>query len=132
MELLETTVDTSDRVLVNLTSELLDFCRGRGDGLVSSFCPHATAALILMEHGAGSDEDLVAWIRRQLPQDFPYRHRHGRLGHGADHLIPALFGSSVTIPVRSGSPLLGTWQSLLLLDTNADNNRRRVLFSFVG
>lgn len=132
MDLVERTVDTGDRILVDLTEDLVDFCQGRGDGLASAFCPHATAALILMEHGSGSDEDLVAWMRRQLSADFPYRHRRGHPGHGADHLVPALFGASVTVPVRAGTPLLGTWQSLLLLDPNSDSNRRRVLFSFVG
>ncbi len=132
MDTKELVVDTTLRRLVDLTGDMEEFCEGRGNGLVLAFCPHATAALVLMERGAGSEQDLVAWIDAQLPRADSYRHRHGPLGHGRDHLLPALFGSSVSVPVRSGVPLLGTWQSVLLLDTNEENNRRQVLFSFLG
>ncbi len=132
MDTVELVVDTGGRSLTDLTSELTEFCSDRGDGLASAFCPHATAALVLMERGAGSEEDLLAWVATHLPREAAYRHRHGHPGHGADHLVPALFGASVTLPVRAGAPLLGTWQSLLLLDLNRDNNRRRVLLSFLS
>jgi thiamine phosphate synthase YjbQ (UPF0047 family) len=39
---------------------------------------------------------------------------------------------SLTIPVVDGRPLLGTWQSLVLVDTNGDNPRRQVRLSFVA
>ena len=131
METVELVLDTSGGSISDLTAELRRFCRGRGDGLVNAYCPHATAALVLMETGAGSDQDLLDWLRDQLPRDDRYRHRHGSAGHGADHLLPALLGSSVTVPVVAGEPLLGTWQSLLLVDTNSDNNPRRLRLSFL-
>ena len=131
MESEELVLDTSGRSISDLTPELRRFCRGRGDGLVNAFCPHATAALLLMEIGAGSDEDLLDWLRAQLPRDGRYRHRHGSIGHGADHLLPALLSSSISVPVSGGEPLLGTWQSLLLVDTNPENSHRRVRLSFI-
>jgi secondary thiamine-phosphate synthase enzyme len=81
--------------------------------------------------GAGSDADLLTWLERTLPRDAPYRHQHGRRGHGADHLLPAVLGSSVTVPVLDGTPQLGTWQSLALIDTNRENNRRLVRLTFL-
>ena len=131
MDTVELVLDTSGRSISDLTSELRSFCRGRRDGLVNAFCPHATAALVLMETGAGSDLDLLDWLQAHLPRDRRYRHQHGSPGHGADHLLPALLGASVSIPVLGGQPLLGTWQSLLLLDTNLENNRRRVRLTFL-
>jgi len=125
-------VDTSRRVLVDLTDALESFCTGRGDGLCSVFVPHATAGVLLMEIGSGSDEDLVAALERLLPRDDRYRHRHGAPGHGADHLLPALVAPSLTIPVLAGVPALGPWQSLVLLDTNVDNPRRLVRLSFLA
>ncbi len=127
----ELVVDTTGRVLTDLTAELTAFCAGRGDGLAHAFCPHATAALVLMEMGAGSDRDLEVWLEANLPHQDRYHHRHGALGHGADHLLPALLGSAVSVPVRAGRPGLGTWQSLVLVDTNRDNRRRRVVLSFL-
>ncbi len=128
----ELRVDTGGRSLTDLTEALVSFCAGRGDGLVHAFCPHATAALVLIEVGAGSDCDLAVWLEEHLPRDDRYRHRHGSVGHGADHLLPALLGAGVSIPVRDGRPQLGTWQSLVLIDTNRENNRRRILLSFLS
>jgi secondary thiamine-phosphate synthase enzyme len=127
----EIEVDTSRRSFVDLSVELERFCAGQGDGLVNVFVPHATAGLALMELGSGSESDLQAVLGRVLPRDFPYRHSHGSPGHGADHLLPALISPSVTIPVLNGRAALGTWQSLVLIDLNVDNPRRRVRLSFV-
>ena len=88
--------------------------------------------MAIIETGAGSDEDLVDTLERLLPRDDRYRHSHGSPGHGADHVLPALVAPSVTFPVQGGEPLLGTWQSVVLVDLNADNSRRSVRLSFVG
>ncbi|MFN2418720.1 MAG: YjbQ family protein, partial [Candidatus Limnocylindria bacterium] len=78
-------------VLVDLADEcvafLTDVADG-GDGLLTVFVPHATAAIVVVEIGAGSDEDLLAALERLLPHDERWRHRHGSPGHGADHVLP--------------------------------------------
>lgn len=131
MESLVVEVDTRGRPVIDLSDELDRFCEGRGDGLVNVFAPHATAGLALMEVHAGSEEDLGDALGRLLPRDDRYRHRHGSPGHGADHLLPALVSPTLTVPVLGGRPQLGTWQSPVLVDTNEDNPRRQVRFSFV-
>lgn len=79
-----------------------------------------------METGAGSDQDLSELVERLLPRDDRYGHRHGSTGHGGDHLLPVLVSPSLTLPVQSGSLVLGTWQSVLIVDPNRENNRRTV------
>lgn len=116
----------------DLTVEAETFVRGRGDGLLHVFVPHATAGLALIETGAGSDADLIDLLDDHLlPRDDRYRHAHGSPGHGADHLLPALLAPSLSIPVLDGRLALGTWQSLVLVDPNRDNPRRQVRFSFL-
>jgi secondary thiamine-phosphate synthase enzyme len=124
-------IDTSRRRIVDLTDPVRSFCSGRGDGLLNVFVPHATAGVAIIETGAGSDEDLVHTLERLLPRDDRYRHRHGSPGHGADHVLPALVSPSVTVPVADGAPLLGTWQSVVLVDLNRDNPRRSVRLSLI-
>ncbi|MCP9272829.1 secondary thiamine-phosphate synthase enzyme YjbQ [Mycolicibacterium arenosum] len=124
-------VDTARRRTVDLTDEVREFCAGRGDGLCHVFVPHATAGIAIFETGAGSDADLVETLERLLPRDDRYRHAHGSPGHGADHVLPAIVSPSVSIPVQSGTPLLGTWQSVVLVDLNRDNPRRSVRLSFL-
>ena len=132
---METTVldlTTGDRHVTDLTAELAAFCRGRGDGLVHVFAPHATAGLALMELGSGSEPDLDELLARLLPRDDRYQHAHGSPGHGADHLLPVLVSPSMVLPVLDGELALGTWQSLVLVDLNRDNPRRHVRLSFVA
>jgi secondary thiamine-phosphate synthase enzyme len=124
-------VDTERRPIVDLTDDVRSFCAPHGDGLCNVFVPHATAGVAVIETGAGSDDDLVDTLDRLLPRDDRYRHAHGSPGHGADHVLPALIAPSVTVPVESGKPLLGTWQSVVLVDLNKDNPRRSVRLSFV-
>jgi secondary thiamine-phosphate synthase enzyme len=125
-------VDTSRRRIVDLTDPVRGFCRTRGDGLLNVFAPHATAGLAIIETGARSDDDLVDALERLLPRNDRYRHAHGSPGHGADHLLPALIAPTLVVPVQGGDPLLGTWQSIVLVDLNRDNPRREVRLSFVA
>ena len=121
----------SRRGLFDLTPQCAEFVAGEGDGLLSIFVPHATAGLVIMELGAGSDSDLMAALDRLLPRDDRHVHRHGSPGHGADHVLPLLAPPSLTVPVGEGRLQLGTWQSIALLDTNVDNQRRRVVLTFI-
>ena len=125
------TVRTGDRRVTDLTDLVTRFCGGRGDGLCNVFAPHATAGLGLMERGSGSEEDLDDLLDRLLPRNDRYRHRHGSKGHGADHLLPVLVSPSLVLPVAGGRPLLGAWQSVVLVDTNVDNPERTVRCSWV-
>lgn len=125
------TIDTGQRRIIDLTDAVRSFCGPRGDGLCSVFVPHATAGVAIIETGAGSDDDLVDTLENLLPRDGRYRHAHGSPGHGADHVLPALVSPSVTVPVQNGEPLLGTWQSVVLVDLNRDNPQRNVRLSFI-
>jgi thiamine phosphate synthase YjbQ (UPF0047 family) len=102
-------VDTARSRTVDLTDAVRAFCADRGDGLCSVFA-----------------------LERLLPRDDRYRHVHGSPGHGADHVLPAIVAPSVTVPVQAGTPLLGTWQSVVLVDLNRDNPRRSVRLSFLS
>ena len=125
-------VDTSSSEVTDITDAAEEFVSGQGDGLLNVFAPHATAGVALMETGSGSERDLVDALRRVLPRDERYSHRHGSAGHGADHLLPALVSPSVSVPVRDGRLMLGTWQRVVLIDLNPDNPRRTVRLSFLS
>ena len=102
-----------------------------GDGLLHVFVPHATAGLVVMELGSGSESDLMTALDAILPRDDRWRHRHGSRGHGADHLVSMVAPPDLTVPVIRGELALGTWQSIALVDPNADNETRRVRLTFM-
>jgi thiamine phosphate synthase YjbQ (UPF0047 family) len=47
-------------------------------------------------------------------------------------VLPAIVAPSITVPVQGGEPLLGIWQSVVLVDLNRDNPRRSVRLTFVN
>lgn len=133
MERRELTLDTDGRRITDVTSHCAGFAAAQGiDGLLHVFLPHATAGLALLEVGAGSDEDLAAHLDVWLPRDQRWHHRHGSSGHGADHVLPALLSPSMTLAVDGGELVLGTWQSVVVVDTNVDNHQRRLRLSFLA
>jgi secondary thiamine-phosphate synthase enzyme len=132
MKTTELTVRTgSEPGLTDLTPDCSRFVQGEGDGLLNVYVPHATAGLVIVELGAGSDVDLLDALDQLLPRDDRWVHRHGSPGHGADHALPLLAPPSLTIPVVDGRLTLGTWQSIALLDPNRDNPTRTVRLSFL-
>ena len=129
----EIEVRTGSRpVALDLTCRVNRAISELGDGLLNVFLPHATAGLALIEVGSGSDDDLLARLDVLLPPTESYRHRHGSQGHGRDHVLPALISPALVLPVRGGRLDLGTWQSLVLIDTNGDNPTRTVRLYFLS
>jgi secondary thiamine-phosphate synthase enzyme len=129
----ELTIHTGRRRGVfDITRECAELVAGEGDGLLNVFVPHATCGLVIMELGSGSEADLQEALDRLLPRDDRYSHQHGSRGHGADHVVPAFAPPSISVPVVGGRLALGTWQSIGLLDTNVDNERRMVRLTFIA
>jgi len=126
------TVDTGGRRIVDVTDRVRRFATEAGsDGLLHVFLPHATAGVALVETGSGTESDLEDAIDRVVPRDDRYRHRHGSLGHGGDHVMPAFISPSLVIPVVGGEVALGIWQSVVVVDPNRENNQRTVRLSFL-
>jgi secondary thiamine-phosphate synthase enzyme len=130
----EIEVETRGHLVTDVTDEVLAFAHKdrEGSGLLHLFLPHATAGLALMETESGSESDLEDLIERLLPRDDRYRHRHGSVGHGGDHLLPTLIAPSLVLAVESGEVVLGTWQRVILVDPNRDNNRRTLQLRLIA
>jgi secondary thiamine-phosphate synthase enzyme len=120
--------------VADITGECANFARtasGGGDGLLHVFVPHATAGIAVLEVGSGSDADLLSALTSLLPADDRWRHAHGTRGHGRSHVMPAFIPPYATFPVLGGQLMLGTWQSITLVDVNVDNPDRQVRLSFL-
>lgn len=123
---------TGRRLVTDVSGLVAEIVAGQGDGLVNCVVPHATAGLALMEIGSGSDDDLAVMLEHFAPRSTTWRHRHGTPGHGRDHVIPAVVAPSVVLPVLDGRLVLGTWQSLVIVDPNVDNPERRLVVAMLA
>ena len=129
----EFALEKQDRRVVDVTDLVRSFARDAGgDGLLHVFVPHATAGVAIMETGSGSEGDLEELLDRTLPRDDRYAHRHGSIGHGGDHLLPVLVSPSLMLAVDQGEVFLGTWQRVVVVDPNRENDRRRLRLSLVA
>lgn len=126
-------LETRGRRVIDVTDLVRAFARtADSDGLLHAFLPHATAGLALMETGSGSEGDLELILEDLLPRDDRYRHRHGSVGHGGDHLLPVFVSPSLLVPVVAGEVQLGTWQSVVVIDPNRENDIRTLRLSFLS
>jgi secondary thiamine-phosphate synthase enzyme len=129
----ELRLDTRGRRVVDVTDEVASFvAQGDESGLLHVFVPHATAGVALMETGSGSEGDLEEVLERLLPRDDRYAHRHGSVGHGGDHLLPVFVSPSLVLRVEGGEVALGTWQRIVIVDPNRENDRRRLQLALLA
>ena len=120
-----------------VTSEILDAVPDLERievGLATLFMQHTSASLGLNENASPDvRRDFAAWFDRAVPDGADY-FRHTL--EGADdmpaHIKTALTGSSLTIPVSSGSLALGTWQGVYLCEHRDNGGPRRVVFTAFG
>lgn len=132
----ELAVDTRGRGLVDITVPVADWCRGTGigTGLLTLFIRHTSASLTIQEN---ADPDVLHDLNRfldRLVRDDTSLYRH--VSEGADdmpaHIRSALTATSLTVPVGSGKPLLGTWQGLYLWEHRTRPHRRRIVLHLMG
>jgi len=126
----ELQVETSgQRVLQDITAQVEQAVAGSGaaEGVCYLFVPHTTAGITLNENW---DPDVRGDLVRALAAVVPdVRFEHGE-GNSPAHLLSTLVGSSVTLLVRGGRPLLGRWQGVYLAEFDGPR-RRRVLVKVV-
>ena len=120
----EFTLSTPKENLYNITSQVRQAISTSGvnDGMAVVFCPHTTAGITINEN---ADPDVVHDMLLGLAKAYPDRaeFRHGE-GNSAAHLKATAVGSSVTVIVTDGKPLLGTWQSVWFCEFDPPRNRR--------
>jgi secondary thiamine-phosphate synthase enzyme len=118
---------TNDKQILDITARIEDWLSKSGieEGLCHVFVAHTTACITTGEAIEGTDEDLMETLHRMIP---PVRFRHAHdPQHAPDHMISSIIGPSLTVPIRSGKLLLGTWQRVLFVETNGPRNRTVVL-----
>jgi secondary thiamine-phosphate synthase enzyme len=130
--------------IIDVTDELERAVKDAGvtDGCIVAFCAHTTATLVLGEWEDGLLEDFRKRLLDLAPPDIYYAHddltrRTQNIGdweepiNGHSHVAHMIMGgSSHTIPVGAGRPLLGRWQRLLLVELDGPRQRDLVFHCF--
>ncbi len=109
-------MDISNEINDNLSIE---------NGVVHLFILHTTASITIAEPEPGIDRDFLDAIEAISPK-LNYKHPHDP-AHAPDHIMTSIIGNSLTIPVENGKLLLGTWQSVVLVELYGPKSRNIVL-----
>jgi len=123
------------RGLNEFTSEVREFVAesGIGEGLLTLFCRHTSASLLIQENAApAAARDLEAFFERVAPEGGPYEHEDEGPDDMPAHLRSALTATQLSIPVMDGRLMLGTWQGIYLFEHRAAPHRRHVVLHLIA
>jgi len=98
------------------------------NGIVHVFAPHATGVIVLTEHDWNLLEDIKSVLENLIPRRASYRHPSNAHSHLRSIFLPP----DRTLPVIDGELVLGTWQSLLFVETDVHPRRRTVIIQVLG
>jgi secondary thiamine-phosphate synthase enzyme len=114
---------TALKQIIDLTDQVQAVIRDANlaDGLCSVFVTHTTAAITTGEIGEGTEQDLLQIVEQIIPR-IRFRHAHDP-SHAWSHMASSILGPSLTIPVSAGQLMLGTWQSIMLVELDGPRER---------
>ncbi|MDB5161452.1 MAG: hypothetical protein JWO96_832 [Candidatus Saccharibacteria bacterium] len=122
---IETKKDRQVIDITDLAQQLVD----SQTAAVSIFVTHTTCAVTTADLDPGTDLDLLDALWEMIPK-LKYRHPHDP-EHVPAHLASSIIGPSVTIPVKTGSLVLGVWQRIILVELDGPRTRKVVVTAFV-
>jgi len=128
-------IRASRRGLHEITPEVRDFVRDSGisEGLLTVFCRHTSASLLIQENAApAAARDLEAYFERLAPEGGPYEHEDEGPDDMPAHLRSALTATQLSIPVKEGRLLLGSWQGIYLFEHRRQPHEREIALHLVG
>lgn len=129
------TIRTPGKALVEFTREVAQWIASTGieTGLVTLFCRHTSASLLINENAAPAvQRDLLRWLERIAPENAGYEHDDEGPDDMPAHLRAALTGVSLQVPVAGGRMVLGTWQGIYLAEHRAAPHTRQVVAHLVA
>jgi len=121
--------------LHEITREVTEWLAASGisDGLLTLFCRHTSASLLIQENAApAARRDLERYFERIAPEDGSYEHDDEGPDDMPAHLRSALTQPSLSIPVQDGRLALGTWQGIYLFEHRRDPPIREVALHLIG
>ncbi len=113
-------VSTNRKIdVINITGQVERFCKIK-EGAVVVHIPHTTAGLIINEDERNLNSDMIRLYGELARGSWG----HNTIDNNAEaHLVASLLNHSLTIPVSEGNLLLGTWQSILLVELDGPRER---------
>jgi secondary thiamine-phosphate synthase enzyme len=129
-------IKTQGRGLYEITREIVAWTDSKEiqTGLVTLFCRHTSASLLIQENAAPAvRDDLEAFFRTIAPeQSGRYEHQDEGPDDMPAHIRAALTSVSLSIPVMGAKLALGVWQGVFLYEHRRAPHLREIAIHFFG
>ena len=106
--------------IVDITTKIQSTIKP-GTKMCTIFIAHTTASITTADLDPGTDQDMLDAFEEIIPR-LNYRHPHNP-SHVGDHIMSSIIGPSVSIPVKDGHLVLGTWQRIVLIELDGPRSR---------
>jgi secondary thiamine-phosphate synthase enzyme len=129
-------IQTKGRRDIHDITALVDSVVGESNvstGIVHVFNVGSTGTIGFIEYEPGLKHDLPELLDRLIPPSRDYGHEQAwHDGNGHSHLQATLMGPGVTVPVRDGRLVLGTWQQIFHLECDVKARKREIVVTVYG
>ena len=123
------------RDIHDVTAKVAEAVRASGItiGIVNVHVIGSTGAVGAIEFEPGLQRDLPEILDKLMPPSRHYGHEQAwHDGNGHSHLQATMLGPSLSVPVRDGTPILGTWQQIFFLECDVKPRRRTLVVTVQG
>ncbi len=128
--------ETFETEIVNITSNIEQEVNKSGikNGLVNIFNAGSTGGVITLEYEPGLLKDIPDYLERTIPKkSVIYEHEktwHDDNGHS--HVRATIIGPSLSVPIKQGKLIHGTWQQIAFIELDTRPRRRKLHITIVG
>ena len=129
-------INTNGQKLYEFTNEALDWIKKNNfkDGILNLNIQHTSASLIVQENADPDVQtDLINYFDKLAPMDNSlYVHTTEGKDDMPAHIKSSLTNNQITLSIKNGELMLGTWQGLYLFEHRLNPQARKIVFHFLG
>ena len=129
----EITLQAKSRGFHLITSDILQTLTKRS-GLVHVFIKHTSASLTINENADPTVRvDFETHFNKMVPESANYfKHTIEGPDDMTSHIKSSLLGSSISFPIKNGTPQLGIWQGIFLCEHRNNGGSRSIIITVYG
>ena len=129
-------ITTNGQKLYEFTDEVINWIKNNkfNDGILNLSIQHTSASLIVQENADPDVQtDLINYFNKLVPMDNSlFIHTTEGKDDMPAHIKSALTSNNITLSIKDGKLLLGTWQGLYLFEHRLNSHSRKIIFHFIG
>ena len=135
-EFFDLKINTNGQKLYEFTDQVIDWIKKNNfkNGILNLNIQHTSASLIVQENADPDVQtDLINYFNKLVPMDNSlYIHTTEGKDDMPAHIKSSLTNNQITLSIKNGNPILGTWQGLYLFEHRLAPQSRKITFHYLG